>query len=202
MSESKTHSEVQQSREPKVGNIPTPLWAVTLLGLLAFVGISRLVDSGGAFDPNVYGSYQDFSKVEIAHPPPNIPIEIIKGKQVFGKNCAACHQASGLGLAPLFPPLVGSDWVNVDGHARIIRIVLNGLQGPITVNGKAYNNNMVPWKDALKDDEIADVLSYVRNAWGNKGSLVTAEEVKAIRAKESGKGEQWTAAELLAIPLK
>ncbi len=202
MSDSKTNSEVQQSREPKVGHIPTPLWAVTLLGLFAFVGISRLVDSGGAFDPNVYGSYQDFAKVEIAHPPANIPPELIKGKQVFGKNCAACHQASGQGLAPLFPPLAGSDWVNADGHARIIRIVLNGLQGPIKVSGKDYNNNMVPWKDSLKDDEIANVLSYVRNTWGNKGSLVTPEEVKAIRAKEAGKSEQWTAADLLAIPLK
>lgn len=202
MSESKSNSEVQQPREPKAGRFPTPLWAVTLVGLFTFVGIARLVDHGGAFDPNVYGSYKNFTKVSEVHPPPNIPIEIINGKKVFSKNCAACHQASGQGLVPLFPPLAGSDWVDVEGHSRLIRIVLHGLQGPIKVSGKDYNNNMVPWKDSLSDEEIANVLSYIRNDWGNKGSLVKPEEVKEIRAKESGKSSQWTEAELLAIPLQ
>ena len=202
MSESKSNSPSEQRREPKAGRVPVPLWAVTLVGLFTFVGIARLVDSGGAFDPNVYGPFKDLAKVQIAHPPPNIPPIIIEGKKLFAKNCAACHQANGQGSPPLFPPVAGSDWVNVEGHGRLIRIVLHGLQGPITVNGKEYNNNMLAWKDMMNDQEVAAVVSYIRNDWGNKGTLVTPEEVKEIRAKESGKSEQWTAAELLAIPLQ
>jgi mono/diheme cytochrome c family protein len=204
MSESKSNPEVRPSREPKAGRFPTPLWAVTLIGVFTFVGIARLVDHGGAFDPNVYGSYSDFAKVEIAHPPPNIPESVRKGKLVYLTYCTACHGADGMGSAALNIPFVaGSDWVMAEGHNRLIRIVLNGLSGPITVSGKAFNGgNMNPWKDALKDEDIANVLSYVRNTWGNKGSLVEPEEVKKIRAATKDKDDAWSPAALLAIPLE
>jgi mono/diheme cytochrome c family protein len=202
MSESKSISPNPQGREPKAGEAPLPLWAVTLVGVFAFVGIARLVETAGGFDPNVNGPYTDLAKVQTVHPPPNIPAIVIEGKKLFAKNCASCHQANGLGLPPLFPPVAGSDWVTVEGSGRLVRIVLHGLQGPITVNGKEYNNNMIAWKDSMSDQEVAAVVSYIRNDWGNKGSLVSAEEVKEIRAKESGRTEQWTAAELLAIPLQ
>jgi len=204
MSESKSNPEVQKAREPKAGRFPTPLWAVTLIGIFTFVGIARLVDSGGAFDPNVYGSYKDLAKVEAAHPPPNIPEQVRKGKLVYLTYCTACHGADGMGSAGLNIPFVaGSDWVTAEGHTRLIRLVLDGLSGPIKVSGKDFNGGtMNPWKDSLKDEDVANVLSYIRNTWGNKGSLVDPEEVKKIRQATKDKDGPWTPAELLEIPLK
>ena len=95
-----------------------------------------------------------------------------------------------------------SDWVNVEGPNRLVRIVLNGLQGPMTVNGVEYNNAMLAWRDQLTDEQIADVTSYIRNEWGNKGSAVTTAEVKTIRDATKDKGEQWTAPQLMQIPVK
>jgi mono/diheme cytochrome c family protein len=202
MSESTSKSGTETQREPKASWVPAPLWAVTILGILAYFGIAHFVNMGAAFDPNAYGKYNTFAEVDGAHPKVELPEWFTVGKQVYLKNCLSCHQASGLGQAPLFPPLAKSDWVNVDGHSRLIRIVLGGLIGPIKVNDVEFNNNMLAWKDLLSDKEIASVLSYIRNEWGNKGTPVTPEEVAKIRAETKGRGEQWTATELLAIPLK
>ena len=92
------------------------------------------------------------------------------------------------------------------GADRIIRIVLDGLTGPVLVNanGDMVNNNgtMPPWRDTYNDEEIAAVLSYVRSQWGNKGAEVMSEQVAKIRAATaSHKGSSWTADQLLEIPL-
>ncbi|MBL9173007.1 MAG: cytochrome c, partial [Verrucomicrobiales bacterium] len=91
---------------------------------------------------------------------------------------------------------------NVDGAARKIRIVLNGLNGPITVNGVAFNGAMNSFKDSLSDSDIAAVLTYVGSAWGNKAPPVSADEVKAIRAEIASRDQAWTPDELLKIPTK
>lgn len=87
----------------------------------------------------------------------------------------------GSGLANAFPPLAESDYLNADVN-RAIDIVLNGLSGEIVVNGKTYNSNMPA--QVLSDDEIANVLTYVYNQWGNNGTVVTPEMVAAQRAKK------------------
>ena len=102
-----------------------------------------------------------------------------KGEKVYAVNCASCHQATGQGLAGVFPPLVGSEYTNKDPR-RHIQIVLKGLQGPIKVNGKAYNGVMPPFA-YLSDDDIAAVVTYERLAWGNKGGAVKAADVKSLR---------------------
>jgi nitrite reductase (NO-forming) len=99
-----------------------------------------------------------------------------RGKKVFTQICAACHQATGTGVPTLFPPLAKSDYLMAD-KARSIHIVAKGLSGPITVNGKPYNGVMPP--PGLKNDQIADVLTYVRNSFGNSGDAVTVAEVEA-----------------------
>ncbi len=101
------------------------------------------------------------------------------GKQLFKGTCSTCHQAEGQGLEGVFPPLAGSDYLMADKQ-RAIGIVLNGLTGPVQVNGKAYNSVM-PAMSQLNDDEIANILTFVRNTWGNKGDAVTAQEVKTLR---------------------
>jgi len=103
------------------------------------------------------------------------------GKHLFTTICAACHQPTGQGLPGRFPPLAGSDFLNSDKH-RAIKIVVNGLQGEVTVNGQRFNNSMP--KFPLTDDDIANALTYVYNSFGNSGKEVTPEEVNAARAEK------------------
>ena len=106
-------------------------------------------------------------------------IQIERGKKVFLSTCFACHMQEGQGLPGVFPPLAGSDFLKAD-RERAIRIVTKGLSGPITVNGKPYNNLMPP-QDQLTNDQAADALTYVMNSWGNNFGTVSADEVKAVR---------------------
>ncbi len=100
------------------------------------------------------------------------------GHRVFTQICFACHQINGQGMAGVYPPLAKSDFLLAD-HDRAIGIVLHGHQGPITVNGKHYNNVMPQL--GLNDTQIADALTYVLNSWGNHGGAVTKEDVSRIR---------------------
>ena len=105
-------------------------------------------------------------------------IQLERGKKVFLSACFACHLQEGQGLPGVFPPLAGSDYLLTDKE-RAVRTVLKGLNGPITVNGKPYNNVMPPQE--FTDDQVADVLTYVMNTWGNSAGTVSADEVKRIR---------------------
>jgi mono/diheme cytochrome c family protein len=125
----------------------------------------------------------------------------IKGKAVFSREgaCITCHQADGKGLtASGFPPLTANDWV-LGSEDRLIKVVLNGLQGPIEVLGKKYPGQvpMTPFGRMLKDDEVAAVLTYVRNSFGNKASVITPEKVKAVREASKGKTGFYSPEELL-----
>lgn len=101
------------------------------------------------------------------------------GKILYETNCAACHQQDGKGLKGVFPPLANSDYL-MAREDKGIGIVLHGLSGEIMVNGEVYDGVMPQMR--LGDDEIASILTYVRNSWGNKGNLVTAEEVSNVRS--------------------
>jgi nitrite reductase (NO-forming) len=94
--------------------------------------------------------------------------------------CAACHQPNGLGIPGRFPPLAGSDFLNSDKH-RAIKIVVNGLQGEVTVNGQKFNNSMP--KFPLSDGQIASALTFVYNSFGNSGKDVTPAEVSSVRTE-------------------
>ena len=106
--------------------------------------------------------------------------QVKAGEALFNGTCSVCHQGSGQGLAGVFPPLAGSDFLMADVE-RSISIALNGRSGPITVNGKPYDSVMPPMSQ-LNDDEIANILTYVRNSWGNTGSQVSALAVREVRA--------------------
>jgi mono/diheme cytochrome c family protein len=101
------------------------------------------------------------------------------GKKVYDQYCLVCHQADGQGVPNAFPPLGGTEYVNGDTD-RLIGIVLNGLNGEIEVNGQTYNGVMVP-HNFLSDQEVADVLTYVRSSFGNSAPAVTADQVAKVR---------------------
>ncbi len=107
-------------------------------------------------------------------------IQMERGKKVFLTSCFACHTATGEGLPGVFPPLAGSDYLKADKD-RAIKVVIKGLSGPITVNGKPYNNLMPPQE--YSDEQAADVLTYVMNSWGNAFGSVSATDVKRVRAE-------------------
>jgi len=194
-----------EDSEPQAGTAPTPMWLVGLLGLLFYVATMSLDKQAGRFNPRVYTPYASFEKVEAANPKPATDPLFEKGRGVYLTYCASCHQADGLGSPIQAPPLAGSDWVLAEHPNRIIRIVLNGMAGPITVSGKSYtfNNVMLPWKDTLNDEQIAAVLTYIRmnKAWGNQASPVRPEQVAPIRKATAGRDTNWTQEELLKIAL-
>jgi nitrite reductase (NO-forming) len=95
-------------------------------------------------------------------------------------TCSTCHQLEGQGLASVFPPLAKSDFLMADPE-RSIHIVLTGLSGEVVVNGQKYNNVMPPLGN-FTDHEIADVLTFVRNSFGNQGEPISPEQVAAVRA--------------------
>jgi len=107
-------------------------------------------------------------------------IQIQKGKAVYMQTCFVCHQPEGQGVAGQIPPLAKSDFLATLTKEDYIRGVLMGRTGPIAVNGKTYNGTMVPL-NYLSDEQIANVLTYVRNNWGNSGAAVTPQEVTRIR---------------------
>jgi mono/diheme cytochrome c family protein len=116
------------------------------------------------------------------------------GAEVYA-TCAACHMANGQGLVGAFPPLAGSDWVT--GRADVpIALVLHGMQGPVPVKGVTYNAIMTPWGELFTDEEIANVVTYIRTNWGNAASAVTAADVAKVRAATKGRRAPFTAEEV------
>ncbi|MFC7669171.1 c-type cytochrome [Hymenobacter humi] len=101
------------------------------------------------------------------------------GKALYAQNCLTCHQADGGGVDGMNPPLSKTSWVLGD-KTRLVKVLLNGLQD-VDIDGEPYNNVM-PAQETLTDQQIADVLTYVRNSFGNKATAVKATEVKAVRA--------------------
>jgi mono/diheme cytochrome c family protein len=117
--------------------------------------------------------------------PAGLKAAIARGKKVYEGTgtCLGCHQPDGSGVPNMNPPLVKTKWVLGDKKA-LAKIVLKGLQGgEIEIDGDKFHNPMPPMESTLTDQEIADVLTYVRNSFGNKASMVTVAEVKAMRAK-------------------
>ncbi|MDV3310281.1 MAG: cytochrome c [Cyclobacteriaceae bacterium] len=101
-----------------------------------------------------------------------------RGKIIYEERCITCHMENGQGIPSVFPPLAGSDYLLQKREASI-HAVKFGQEGEITVNGVTYNNFMTP--QGLTDTEVADVMNYILNSWGNAGPIVTAEEVAAVK---------------------
>lgn len=120
------------------------------------------------------------------------------GRTRYQTLCVACHQLGGQGLAGLAPPLAGSEWVE-GPESRFARIILHGVRGEITAAGVSFNVEMPPLGAALDDESIAEIMTYVRNEWGNRAAPVETSAVKAIRAAEAKRGESWTVEELMKL---
>ncbi len=132
---------------------------------------------------------------------PELSAQQRSGRQIYQTACLACHQINGQGLPHMFPPLASSDWVVAATPDRIVRILMHGMVGPLHVNGEPFRSMapIMPAQASLADAQIADVLTYIRSAWGNGAGAVSADEVAAIRAAETSRTAPWTETELLGI---
>ena len=122
------------------------------------------------------------------------------GEKLYEMACLTCHQPGGKGLPGVYPPLAGSQRVRAADGSPLIKIVLHGLSGGLTVAGQAAGTNPdsvpMPPLGGLTDQQIADVLSFVRSAYGQDAGPVSAAEVEATRAATAGREKPWTAGEL------
>ena len=132
-----------------------------------------------------------FSQMEA--PEPTTALD--DGEAIYMTRCMSCHQTDGAGIAGVFPPLNETEWV-VGDKGRLIRIVLDGMMGETEVQGVVYSGAMPPWKTFLSDEEVAAVLTYIRNAWDNEASAVTPQEVGLVRKATKDRTSAWSAEEL------
>jgi len=203
MDVSKVHGAIlREQEEPSDGYEPISLWLITLAMALLFWAGMYLVFNSGGFRADVYNTNLvawDGAGAAVDKGPPD-PMAV--GKRVFTQYCAVCHQTTGEGVAGQFPPLAGSEWVlsqGWHGDNHLVKIVLHGLEGPIQVKGNNYNNAMAPWGGVLKDEQIASVLTYIRNEWGNQAPPISATFVATVREESADRGDPWTQPELQAI---
>jgi mono/diheme cytochrome c family protein len=183
---------------PQVGNTTVPVWLLVLMILLLYWSALYFDEHSGWFSPDVYSPYTSFAEVQ-QYQPVLGDQTMVQGRRIFENICALCHNTDGSGKSGQAPPLAGSEFA-LGSPNRMIRIPLVGLNGPVQVKGQAYNLSMAAMGATLSDDDLAAVLSYIRQSFGNKASAITPEEVKAIRVDLKGRVQPYTAAELTGLP--
>lgn len=190
--------------EPTVQRSQFPVLLIPLLAVLIYWGSMYVIDFGGEADARVHYPYTSFRQIEELQPKSGDALLVAKGLLVYAQICSQCHQNDGNGSpSQNAPPLAKSEWVQPNDPSRIIRIVLHGLSGPITVLGREWGASvMTPWKETLNDEQIASVLTLVRNSWGNKAPAVTPEEVKRVRKETESRSGYMTVEDLMKVTLK
>ncbi len=192
--EATVHPALQREHaEPEDGHIPVPMWLMTLYLLLMGFGGWYLGTYSGRWDPMVYDEKPGAAVAGAQQADEGPPDPMVLGKRVYN-NCISCHQTDGQGMEGSYPPLVGSDWV-LGSKVRLSAILLHGLEGEIEVLGETYNDVMPPWSH-LSDLQIASVLTYVRNSWGNEAEPVAEALVADVREQTADRVAAWTAPEL------
>ncbi len=197
------HSAVKREKQDLAPESqPAPLWAMFLLMLVAIIAGGQLGPMTGGWSFNVSNP---FALAGGGDPRPGgagaggtlDPFALAMKKGASGYAvCGGCHQGNGGGLPGQFPPLAKSEFV-LGGTERLIRITQHGLTGPVTVNGQGFNTpgGMQPFGATMSSQDLANVLTFVRNSWGNEAPMITKEMVQKVRDEEK-RASQWTAAEL------
>jgi mono/diheme cytochrome c family protein len=192
----------RELRDPLEGREPAPWWLWAAVALALFWGGWYLGRHGGTLSTETQLEFPLLEPGGVAEgpagPPPPIADPIAAGQNIYTQRCQACHQPDGRGQAGLFPPVIDSEWV-VGPEETVIRILLNGMQGPVEVAGQSYNGVMPPWRDQLSDQEIAAVITFIRQWETNEAGPVTPEQVAELRPEGESRGTPWTAEELRAL---
>lgn len=210
---SSMHQQVmREHEEPRDGLEPVPMWFTFLTAGMLFFGGFYLSTFSGGFRSDVFDEQNRGGKIAIPQVEgPLSPTDAVAlGRRLYADSCVACHKENGQGQggATPAPPLADSDWVVGDqaSTARLSRILLYGLSGPLTVKtktGEVLVNGNMPARGGRKmsDREVSAVLTFIRNEWGNKADPITWEDVQKVHA-EVGERGPFTQAELLAIKVE
>jgi mono/diheme cytochrome c family protein len=192
------HEKLMHEREePQEGFSVIPIFLIFLGCLLTYLNGVYLATKSGGFHWDVYS--ENWTPGEAGAAAVVDPMKA--GERIFMAQCKQCHGPDGAGQPGAYPPLAGSPWP-VGNPARPISILLSGMSGPITVLGQSFNNSMPNVGANLKDKDIAYVLTYVRNSFGNHDDPVDEGTVAQVRASV-GSRAPWTPAEMLqAHPLE
>lgn len=170
-------AQERENAEPEERMRPMPLTAAAVVVVMVLFGVLYLFLS----DPVGTAQLGDRRTLaDLSGPAPAAPGAALDGKALFAAHCAACHQATGMGLPGAFPPLKGDAVVLNADATKHIKTVLNGAQGE-NIGGTTYPSPMPPFAATLSDSEVADIVNHERTAWGNQGKTITAEQVKAAR---------------------
>jgi mono/diheme cytochrome c family protein len=206
-SQSFSDEQLLHAHEETVAHKTDDRGSYKLLPLVLLFAFSGLIFFGGTY-LNLFSGHFDPSIFDERALPRSGQLEAVKldpvvyGKKLYESLCINCHQPTGLGVPGTFPPLAGSEWAN-GPEERIVRILENGLKGPIVVKGATFGTVPMPAVGpggaGWTDDKIAAVLTYVRQAFGNNSAPVTEEKVVEIHAKIGTRAE-WSPDELLKIP--
>lgn len=186
---------VREKAEPEELDAPIPIFLLLLCGILLFWGGFYYAKYSGGFRGDVFDPNWQPGAGVVKVAAPFDPL--VQGKKLFTRTCQQCHQADGKGIPGIYPILAGSHWL-LGSEVRPIKILIKGMSGPADIEGVAYNGNMPPVGD-WKDRDIAAVLTYVRQAWGNSASAISEELVAKVREEIKGQTKPWTPAEILAM---
>lgn len=193
----KTHASIlREHNEPGEGRESVPLWLVGIIMALVFWGGLYLAYYSGGFRAESFTPRHG-----MVTPSADLNDPATLGKRVYTQNCVLCHQATGLGVPGIYPPLAGSEWVlgrDWRGDNHLVAILLQGMQGLVQVREDTFNNAMPTWS-ILRDEEIAAVLTYIRGEWGNSAPEIPPGFVKEQRARTAARDAPWSPDELQAI---
>ena len=193
------HSRLNHEKHPPTkGFLIAPLVFVFVFGCLIFVCSIQLAHSTNQFQLHPPKEIVELTEEE--REALRLERKVDSGKKVFTVRCASCHQANGLGIAGQYPPLAGSKWVTSD-PGLITNIILKGLKGEIVVKGETYGTSAAVNMAAvpISDREIANVTTYVRQAWGNESPEILESEVSAFREASKDQIDQWTGDQLVEM---
>jgi len=195
--------ELNANAAPDAGPTATrstvPMWIFMLALALLFLGGVYFDHHSGWFDAQVYRPYASADELDAYQPKSGAAALLAQGKRSYDSVCGACHGPDGMGKPNQAPPLAGSEWVNTKGISGLTHVPLVGLNGSLTVEGKDWNLNMAPMGAGLSDADLAAVLTYIRESWGNKAGPVTADDVKSVRAAIGARPQPLTAEQLKAL---
>ena len=192
-----TRQEGREKSDPYELETPIPLPVLGLVAAMVLFGIFYILaaSTDARVELGDRRTLEDLMPKASAAPRTGT----VDGAAVFSARCASCHQANGLGVPGVFPPLAKSEWVQGDA-TRLASIVLHGVQGPITVAGSAFNGAMPGFRDQLDDASLAAVATYIRTQWGNEAGAVDAATIAAARAATSSRTTPWNGDAELAAP--
>ncbi|MDR9418625.1 c-type cytochrome [Gracilimonas sp.] len=179
---------------PGEGNERGPWWLYAIIFITFAFGFFYIGYYFGDFSYQPHQLYISNAEAEV----PAEPVELTQvelGESIYGRVCSTCHQANGEGVEGAFPTLVGTDYVN-GNVGRFAGIIIHGLYGEIEVNGVTYNGNMPAWGEQISDEEVAAVMTYVRNSFGNDGGDVPVDSIKSYNDIYGNRTSQWEVGEL------